>query len=280
MRLRRRLRTLALLAGLAAAASANPRPATAQDAGPTSSANVAAARRHFDKARTDYAQGSYREAIAELEAAHALDPSAKDLVFNLGVVHEKLSDIDDALQWFQLYTTMTLTPQERDRADAYIRRLEGAKKELAQHPPEPSPSGSTSAPSPSESALLPIGPPPPAPPRRGRIDGATIAAVSVTGAALVFATVMSVKAKVDQPPTPFVTGRDGTYSELQSRTDTAHREAIFADVGFGLAIGAGITAAVLYFARTRDSSVPAPAPVTVSPTPLTGGGGLIVQVSF
>ena len=280
MRLRRRLRTLALLAGLAAAASANPRPATAQDAGPTSSANVAAARRHFDKARTDYAQGSYREAIAELEAAHALDPSAKDLVFNLGVVHEKLSDIDDALQWFQLYTTMTLTPQERDRADAYIRRLEGAKKELAQHPPEPSPSGSTGAPSPSESALLPIGPPPPAPPRRGRIDGATIAAVSVTGAALVFATVMSVKAKVDEPPTPFVTGRDGTYPELQSRTDTAHREAIFADVGFGLAIAAGITAAVLYFARTGDSPVPAPAPVTVSPTPLTGGGGLIVQSSF
>jgi Tetratricopeptide repeat len=280
MRLRRRLRTLALLAGLVATASANPRPATAQDAGPTSSANVAAARRHFDKARTDYAQGSYREAIAELEAAHALDPSAKDLVFNLGVVHEKLSDIDDALQWFQLYTTMTLTPQERDRADAYIRRLEGAKKELAQHPPEPSPSGSTGAPSPSESALLPIGPPPPAGPRRGRIDGATIAAVSVTGAALVFATVMSVKAEVDQPPTGFVTGRDGTYPELQSRTDTAHREAIFADAGFGLAIVAGVTAAVLYFARTRDSSVPAPAPITVSPTPLTGGGGLIVQGSF
>jgi tetratricopeptide (TPR) repeat protein len=280
MRLRRRLRTLALLAGLAAAASANPRPATAQDAGPTSSANVAAARRHFDKARTDYAQGSYREAIAELEAAHALDPSAKDLVFNLGVVHEKLSDIDDALQWFQLYTTMTLTLQERDRADAYIRRLEGAKKELAQHPPEPSPSGSPGTPPPTESALLPIGPPPPAPRRRGRIDGATIAAVSVTGAALVFATVMSVKAKVDEPPTPFVTGRDGTYSELQSRTDTAHREAIFADAGFGLAIAAGITAAVLYFARTGDSSAPAPAPVTVSPTPLTGGGGLIVQGSF
>jgi hypothetical protein len=280
MRLRRRLRTLALLAGLAAAASANPRPATAQDASPTSSANVAAARRHFDKARTDYAQGSYREAIAELEAAHSLDPSAKDLVFNLGVVHEKLSDIDDALQWFQLYTTMTLTPQERDRADAYIRRLEGAKKELAQHPPEPSPSGSTAAPSPSESALLPIGPPPPAPPRRGRIDAATITAVSVTGAALVFATVMSVKAQVDEPPTPFVTGRDGTYSELQSRTNTAHREAIFADAGFGLAIVAGITAAVLYFSRTGDPSVPAPAPVTVSPTPLTGGGGLIVQGSF
>src|ERR1700722_13757047 len=129
MRLRRRLRMLALLAGLGAAASAHARSASAQD---TNAANVAAARRHFDKARADYEQGAYREAIAELEAAHALDPSAKDLVFNLGVVHEKLSDIDDALQWFQLYTTMSLTPPERDRADAYIKRLEGAKRELAQ----------------------------------------------------------------------------------------------------------------------------------------------------
>ena len=89
---------------------------------------MAAARRHFDKARADYAQGLHREAIAELEAAHALDPAAKDPIFNLGVVHEKLSDIDDALQWFQLYTTMTLTPQERDRADAYIKRLEGGRR--------------------------------------------------------------------------------------------------------------------------------------------------------
>jgi hypothetical protein len=279
MRLRRRLRTLALLAGLAAATSANPRPASGQDAGGTSSANVAAARRHFDKARADYQQGSYREAIAELEAAHALDPSAKDLVFNLGVVHEKLSDIDDALQWFQLYTTMTLTPQERDRADAYIRRLEGAKRELAQHPPEAAPSGSAAEPAPSESSLVPAGPPPQTRPPRGRIDGATIAAISVTGAALVFGTVMGVKATVDKPPAGWVTGRDGTYSELANRADTAHREAMFADAGFGLSIVAGITAAVLYFARTSDSATVG-APPAVSPAPLTGGGGLVVQGSF
>jgi tetratricopeptide (TPR) repeat protein len=110
MRLRRRLRTIALLAGLTAAASSSPRRASAQD---TDAASVAAARDHFEKARAFYGQGAYREAVAELEAAHALDPSAKDLVFNLGVVHEKLADIDEALQWFQLYTTMNLTAQER-----------------------------------------------------------------------------------------------------------------------------------------------------------------------
>ena len=278
---------LALLAGLAAAASADPRPASAEEASPTSSANVAAARRHFDKARAEYGQGSYREAVAELEAAHALDPSAKDLVFNLGVVHEKLSDIDDALQWFQLYTTMTLTPQERDRADAYIKRLEGAKKEIAQRPPgptgPPAPTGSTPSPSPTETQLLPMGPPLPPPPKHGRLDGATIAAIGVTGAALAFGTVMAVKAKVDQPPTGYVTGQDGSYGDLKGSADFAHREAILADAGFGLSIAAGITAAVLYFARPRDPAAAksaAPAASAVSATPLTGGGALVVQGFF
>src|SRR5580704_1354868 len=120
------LRTWAVVGCIAAAQA--PRASLAQ----TSPANIAAARAHFEKARTCYEQGAYREAISELEAAHTLDPTAKDLVFNLGVVHEKLADIDDALTWFRLFTTMDLTPQERERADSYIRRLEGAKSELEQ----------------------------------------------------------------------------------------------------------------------------------------------------
>jgi tetratricopeptide (TPR) repeat protein len=272
---------LALLAGLGAAVSAHARSASAQD---TNAANVAAARRHFDKARADYEQGAYREAISELEAAHALDPSAKDLVFNLGVVHEKLSDIDDALQWFQLYTTMSLTPAERDRADAYIKRLEGAKKELAQRAAGAAPpAGSATARPPSDAQLTPLAPLPASPRMAyGRVDAATITAVSVAGAALAFATVMAVKAKVDQPPAGFVTGRDGTYSDLQSRTDTAHREAIIADAGFGVSIAAGITAAVLYFARSRDpaDAPPPPGLASVSAAPLTGGAALIVQGSL
>jgi tetratricopeptide (TPR) repeat protein len=269
---------LALLAGLGAAASPSSRAASAQETNP---ANVAAARSHFDKARAEYQQGAYREAIGELEAAHALDPSAKDLVFNLGVVHEKLSDIDDALRWFQLYTTMSLTPQERDRADAYIRRLEGAKKELAQR--------ASGAPPPPESATpsspdTPLSPPPaiPAPSGHGRVDAATIAAFSVTAAALVFGTVMAVKAKVDEPPNGFVTGQDGSYPDLRSATDTAHREAIIADAAFGLSIAAGITAAVLYFARPRDaaSGAKTPALPSVSVAPATGGWALVVQGSM
>ncbi|MGH7296278.1 MAG: tetratricopeptide repeat protein, partial [Polyangiaceae bacterium] len=129
MRSRTRLRAWTLVACVGAGAVSASAPQTAR-ADETSPANVAAARRHFERAKAYYGQGSYREAIGELEAAHTLDPTAKDLVFNLGVVHEKLGDIEDALTWFRLYTTMNLTPPERDRADAYVKRLEGAKKEL------------------------------------------------------------------------------------------------------------------------------------------------------
>lgn len=286
---RTRLRTMTLVACIAAAGAAAtaPQPAFASETPP---ANVAAARRHFEKARAYYGQGEYREAISELEAAHALDPTAKDLIFNLGVVHEKLADIDDALKWFRLYTTMNLTPQERGRADAYIRRLEGAKKELeakqaaqqqqalAQQQQQQAASGSGAPPSP------PPSPPPPERPAHGRIDGLTITAASVTVAALAFGSVVGVKALRDNPSGTPVTGpgqRYPTYTDLVNQHDTAHAEALVSDIAFGAAaVFAGVTA-YLYFGRTRD---PSPAPATgstsVSVAPLTGGGAFFVQRSF
>ena len=100
----------------------------------------------------------------------------------------------------------------------------------------------------------------------------------MTGAALVFGTVMGVKAKVDKPPSDFVTGQDGSYQDLISRTDSAHREAVIADAGFGLSIAAGITAAVLYFGRSRDSATAKAAGLSgVSAAPITGGGALVVK---
>jgi tetratricopeptide (TPR) repeat protein len=272
MPLRRRLRTSALLACIAAATV--PGAALAE---PSTPANVAAARRHFDKARADYEKGAYREAITELEAAHSLDPSAKDLVFNLGVVHEKLADIEEALTWFHLYTTMSLLPQERDRADAYIRRLEGAKNELERKraaaqpaPIAPPPAAATIPPQPREPQ-----PEPPAP--QGRVDGLTITAIGVTGAALAFGTFMAIKATRDEPPSGFVTGRDGTYSDLVNEQHSAHSEAVLADVGFGVSVIAGTAAALLYFGRSRTAASVAAA---VSVLPIAGGGAIHVQGSF
>ena len=267
MSARRRLCAFALVA-----AALLPAPQLAH-ADETSPANVAAARKHFDKARADYAQGAYREAIGELEAAHSLDPNAKDLVFNLGVVHEKLADIDDALKWFRLYTSMNLTAAERDRADAYLKRLEGAKKEL----------DAKQAAAASNAATPP--PPPPTPPPDtgpgppGRIDAWTIAGASVTVVALGVGIVMGVKAESDKPPSNFVTGVTGTYADLVNRTNTSHQEAVVADVGFGVAILAAAATTYLFFGRPRDPT-PSTGSTSVSAAPVTGGGAFFVQGSF
>jgi tetratricopeptide (TPR) repeat protein len=272
----RGLRATALLGCLVIAAV--PRSAFADEA---TGQSVAEARGHFEKARAYYGQGAYREALAELQAAHALDPTAKDLVFNLGVVQEKLGDIDDALLWFETYTKMALTPQERDRADAYIRRLEGAKKEATPRPVEggvPSGAASPAGAEPvSDGATLP----PPA--ARGRVDAATITAGSVSVAALVFGAVMGIKAKHDQP-NDFMTGRDGTYQDFLDRIHSAHQEAVIADVGFATSVVAAIATATLYFARTRRAADPVAdasrARPTLTAVPLAGGGALIVQGSL
>jgi tetratricopeptide (TPR) repeat protein len=290
----------ALLVCVVAMPLATPRIALAQSATTTttetSPKNVAEARKHYEKARALYQQGSYREAIAELEAARELDPNAKDLVFNLGVVHEKLADIDDALKYFRIYEKMDLSAQERERCEAYLRRLEGAKKELEakqadqqrqqqQQQQQQSQQGTSGGAAGSGSGGANGGGthPPPAPePGNGRVDAATITAGAVTVMGLGFGIVMGVKAKSDQPASGFVTGPDGTYQDLSGKAESAHKEAVLADVGFGVALVGAITTAYLYFARPKLTSTPAPTTgsTSVSALPLRGGGAVVVGGSF
>jgi tetratricopeptide (TPR) repeat protein len=270
MRTGRRLCAVALVAALVSGSMRGVPLAVADE---TSPANVAAARRHFEKGRAYYGQGAYKEAISEFEAAHALDPNAKDLVFNLGVVHEKLGDIEDALKWFRLYASMNITDQEREKANAYLRRLEGAKKELdAKQAAAAADAGSTS------SGTQP--PPTPEKPQYGRIDAYTIAAASVTVVALGTGTVLGIKALSDKPSSTPVTGTSLTYQQLVNRTHQAHNEAIGADVCFGVAVAAAAATAYLYLARPRSTAPSTTGATTVSAAPLTGGGAFFVQGSF
>ncbi len=216
---------------------------------------------HYQRARELYQAGSYRETAAELEAAHALDPNAKELVFNLGVVNEKLGRIDLALQYFRTYAQMeSLTAQERQKAESFVRRLEGAKREIVP-PPAPPPAKKD------------------AEPEKGRIDAATVIAGSIAVVGFGVGATFGIKALADRPKASFVTGRDGTYDDLQKNTDLAHKEAIVADIGFGVGVVAAAITAYLYFARTKVTAISS-SRAQVSASPLRGGGVFVLQGAF
>jgi len=277
--------TLATLATSRLALAADPpKPGAESESGRGRAASEAttAAHQHAARAHDLYQQGAYHEAITELETALQFDPNGKDLVFNLGVVHEKLGDIDDALRYFQRYEQMDLAPQERSKADTYLKRLQGARKEV-EKPAEPAP-----APAPAPAPL----PPPPPPPEKhyGRFDWvtATVAVVGVGGLAV--GSVFGVKALSNRPATGVATTDTYGYAQVLNSETVAHRDAIVSDVTFAIG-GAGVLAAtVLFFARTRDSASPSvgragsagpvDAPVVVSFTPLAGGGALFLGARF
>jgi hypothetical protein len=109
---------LALPALLAAILLAGP-GAAAEDAAP----DVAAARAHFRRAADLYAKGSYRDAIAEFEAAYRARPHGA-IHFNVAQCREKLGELPQALRSYHDY--LREVPQAEDRAAvvAAMRRID------------------------------------------------------------------------------------------------------------------------------------------------------------
>lgn len=91
----------------------------------------APAQAQYDAARAAYAAGRYRHAAVLLDAALALDPAGTNLWFNLGVVRERLGEIDLALAAYQGYLARVDDPAERVRTERIVVRLRGARGELA-----------------------------------------------------------------------------------------------------------------------------------------------------
>lgn len=220
-----------------------PTIAHAQSATPSHTAPEAKSQalKHFERARELYRDGSYKEAIVALESAQRLDPDAKDLVYNLALVNEKLSRIDEALRWMHRYGAMDLDPAERSRSDLAIRRLEGAKKTLDE----------AKSAEPEVTAPL-IGSPLLSSPPMGRIDTWTIATGAVAVIGIGVGTAFGISALSSKPKSGFVTGETGSYADLEDRAQSAHTRAVIADVGFGVGIASAAACALLYFSRTKD----------------------------
>lgn len=232
-----------------------------------SPAKKAQAKARFTKAKQLYKAGKYRAAIDELQSALELDPEGAELVYNLGVIHEKLTEVETAIIYYKKYIAMVPDEQEKDRVKEIIERLRGARKEVAPVQSAEPPPAATSAPPPEA---------PPPPPKKGRMDGLVIGSVVLAGAGLVTGVVFGVMAmgdRVDGTPT---TNEGTSYQDLEDQRDRAKQEALIADIGFGVAAVGTIAAVVLYYARDKkpDEAPPAKTEAWLRPSfgILPGGG--------
>lgn len=233
---------------------------------------VRAAANHFQKAKDLYQSGNYDEAISELETARALDPYAKDLVYNLGLVHEKAGHIEKALHFYKLYLELDLDPGERSHAESIVHRLEGARV----HEPTPTATATATVTAP------PTGTYAPPPPGHGRVDGLTVISAVLALGGFGVGTGFGIAALGARPASGLVTGdappANLTFQDLQAQTDHAHTLAIAADIGFiaGIAF-TGLTLG-LFFGRTKSAdSARKPA---VAFAPANGGGSIVLWGAF
>ncbi|MCB9580556.1 MAG: tetratricopeptide repeat protein [Polyangiaceae bacterium] len=254
------LALVALLVSSTAVAAGPGQGDVAGDPAPGSPAAIKRAKKHFQTALTSYKNGAYREAIAELQEALRFDPNGKDLVYNLAVVHEKLGELDQAIEQFRRYSQMETDPKEIERVEKTIKRLEGARDELrakeqaATPPPteRPPPKPDEPAPEPELRTTRVVIPPA----EKGRLDAFTYGAAGVAGVATVVGVVYAVRAVSTRPGSDEATGPNSTVFELQDRAQRAHNYAVTADVAFVIAALSGGATALLYFGRDKEASPP------------------------
>ena len=218
------------------------RPAAAQVPADTSAATSAAeasARRHFDRALEQYRAGQYGRALTSLEDAAKLDPNGKDLFFNLALVHEKLGQLPQAIAALERFRELETDVEERERARLTIERLRGAERE-APRPPAVAPC--------PEPVLAPVAA------ERPRPNPVLIGAASLAVVSLVVGTVFGAKALSDDV-SEASTSASLSVTQLRERGRRAEREALIADVAFGLAAASAGTFACMWIWSSNDSTV-------------------------
>ena len=199
----------------------------------------------YQNGRALYQEGRYGEAVVELERALALDPDEPVLLYNLALVHEKLDHFDDAIGYLRRYLASGLEGEERERVEATIRRLEGAR--LLVGP------GDVAAP---RVIHVPVRVPTPRPrpqPPFGRADGVFFVAASIAVAALATTAVTGAMALSEQTEVDrFYVGEDGTLADRQAHVANADDLALAADIALGAFGVAAVTATLLYALRRGD----------------------------
>jgi len=226
--------------GVAASNEANEPSTTEQQSGESAVAIAAPSDKEralalHDEAKTLYGQGKYREAMDRLREALLLDPNAKVLHYNLGLIEEKRGNFEAALTGYRRCLDLETDARERRALLRIIERLEGAQQYapfgVAAAPPPPA----TSAPA--------------APKLSGDGDASTWVWVSggVAVASFGLAAILAASAADAHPGADAETSGDVTVQQLRDDAATAHQLAIGADMMLLLGTGAAAATAVLAF---------------------------------
>jgi tetratricopeptide (TPR) repeat protein len=197
---------------------------------------------YHDEAKELYAHGQYRAAISKLEAAIALDPEGKELYYNLALIHERLAEFDAAERDYRRYLEKETSPHEREKVQAILRRLEGAKREVL--PPAPS----------AQPSAAPAAPPPPKPaPPAPRATSPWVYVSGAVGASGLFAgVVLGISAVARAPGAGAMTRLGVSADDLMNDARTAHHEAVAADLSFLIGAAAAGAAIYLYYAARGE----------------------------
>ncbi|HKP55611.1 MAG TPA: tetratricopeptide repeat protein [Polyangiales bacterium] len=209
---------------------------------------------HYERGRKEYLAGRYREALQELKAALALDPNSPNLVYNVARVNEDLADFDEAIKYYRHYRSLLPedASEEREKTATTIRRLQGAKDQLAHQKRDAA-----------------AAQPPPPEPSSGRADTA-FWLLAGTGLALAAGGGVTgfLALRREQQVREFVVGKDGTLQDRDDLLKQANELALASDV-LSIAAGAAVlSAVVLFFSRTTKE--PAPVEPALSFTPAGG----------
>lgn len=197
--------------------------------GPEPSAEERAVDLH-DQARERYERGQYREAAQLLEQALALDPEGVELLYNLGLIYERLGELEVAEDYYRRYVEREPNAARRARGEAILRRIRGAAESSAAPVPAPA---TPEAPAPPSHVWL--------------IPGGIAVAAAVTG------TVFGIGALARDPGETPRTAPGTGVDDLRADAETAHTFAWVADIAFLVsAVAAGAT--VVLYATSRGET--------------------------
>jgi tetratricopeptide (TPR) repeat protein len=207
---------------------------------------------HIQKATEAHQAGTFDVALAELEAAYALDPQP-DLLYAIGQVHVKLNNCPVAITYYEKFLATGPGPEPTTAANEAI---DSCRAQLAAQPPEPEPQ--------------PPPPPPPPPPQGKKFDviGTTLVGVGVVSTIVGVVMYSGAINKLDDAE------HAPTYDESEQLIDDAQSKRTLAVI-FSVAGVAAIGIGAWHYLHFRKTEKP-----SVAVTPTTTGGMVTWQGSF